>query len=77
MMPDLIRPGETLREHLDACGMSPAELALFGSVVREEFGPGGSRNVDARDQARMAPASPLRRPRKRWSQPVTCSDGPR
>ena len=68
MMRDLIHSGETLREHLDAFGMSPTELALFGSVVREDFGPGSSRKVDARDQARVAPASPLRHPRKRRPQ---------
>ena len=42
MMRDSIHPGETLREHLDALGTSAAELALIGSVVREDFGPGGS-----------------------------------
>ena len=76
MMRDSIQPGETLREHLDVLGMSAVELALFGSVVQEDFGPGGSRNVDARDQARMAPASPLRHPRKRGSQPAACNSRP-
>ena len=74
-MRDPIHPGETLPEHSDALGMSAAEPALLGSVVREDFGPGGSRNVDARDQARMAPASPLRHSRRRRPQPATGNDG--
>ena len=77
MMRAPIHPGETLREHLDALGMSAVEPALFGSVVREDFGPGSNRNVDTRDQARVAPASPLRHPRKRRPQPATFNEGPR
>ena len=77
MMRGPIHPDETLREDLDALGMSAIELALFGSVIREDFGPGSSRNVDARDQARVAPASPSRHPRRRWPQPTTCNEGPR
>ena len=76
MMRNCIHLGETLREHLDALGMGAAELALFGSVVREDCGPGGSRDVNARDQARVAPASPLRHPRKRGSQPAACNSRP-
>ena len=76
MMRDSIHPGETLREHLDALGTSAAELALIGSVVREDFGPGGSRNVDARGRARVAPASWLRYSRRRRPQPATGNGGP-
>ena len=76
MMRDSIHPGETPPEHLDALGTNAAELALIGSVVREDFGPGGSRNVDARDQARVAPASSLRYSRRRRPQPATGNDGP-
>ena len=76
MMRDSIHPGEALREHLDALGMSAAKLALFGSVVREDFGPGDSRNVDARDRARVAPASSLRYSRRRRPQPATGDGGP-
>ena len=76
MMRDSIHPGETLREHLEALGTSAVEMALIGSVVREDFGPRGSRNVDARDRARVAPASSLRCSRRRWPQPATGNGEP-
>ena len=70
MMRDSIHPGETLREHLDALGTSAPEPTLFGPVVWEDFGAGIGRNVDARDQTRVAPAPPSRHPRKPRSQPA-------